>query len=290
MSSSYHSHLDKIRAQNYATIYQEYTTNANETHRPTPSHCHNHNPHNQHNQHNQHNHIGPTGPIGYRGHTGCRGPTGKVGYRGHTGQTGPSGPEGPTGYTGYTGPTLWTHTSSPDIAYTSGTTTVSTLYVQSTNYNRQPMGLMTQTQMGPTGSYVIETGTTFPTDASSNALIGQTPTFQTIGPTGPRKVRTHIQLNVEDTTNVSNGQQLFFSLYDASGVVLNRYVHTYHNALSTSLNYYNYETRPTNETNAYSLYGYATSSTATVSTNLGSYNSTNTAPPSYITIEDIGLS
>lgn len=307
MSSSYHSHLDKIRAQNYATIYQEYTNSINDntntncsriqqTHHQTPTHCHNQHTqhtqhtHNQHNHHNHHNHIGPTGPIGYRGHTGCRGPTGKVGYRGHTGQTGPSGPEGPTGYTGYTGPTLWTPTNSSDIAYTSGTTTVSTLYVQSTNYNRQPMGLMTQTQMGPTGSYVIQTGATFPTDASSNALIGQTPTFQTIGPTGPRKVRTHIQLNVEDMTNVSNGQQLFFSLYDASGVVLNRYVHTYHNALSTSLNYYNYETRPTNETNVYSLYGYATSSTATVSTNLGSYNSTNTAPPSYITIEDIGLS
>ena len=124
MSSSYHSHLDKIRAQNYATIYQEYTNNINDnvntncsriqqTHHQTPTYCHNHHSHNHHshnhhshNQHNHnhhnhnHNHIGPTGPIGYRGHTGCRGPTGKVGYRGHTGQTGPSGPEGPTGGSG----------------------------------------------------------------------------------------------------------------------------------------------------------------------------------------------
>ena len=91
--SSYGNHLDKIRAENYAS--------ANSRSNPVTIKC---SP-----RMNGHGHSqgggggggnGPTGPIGYRGHTGCRGPTGikgptgKIGYRGHTGATGLIGQTG----------------------------------------------------------------------------------------------------------------------------------------------------------------------------------------------------
>ena len=85
MSSSYGNHLDKIRAENYAS--------ANSRSNPVTIKCSPRLPHHHHGG-------GHTGPRGFRGHTGptgSKGPTGKIGYRGHTGQT------GPTGHTGHRG-------------------------------------------------------------------------------------------------------------------------------------------------------------------------------------------
>jgi hypothetical protein len=148
------------------------------------------------------------------------------------------------------------------------------------------MGYLSQTQIGPTGTdYTVASGTSFPTNVSGN-LIGSV-TFSTIGPTGPRKVRTHINLNVEDSSQ-STANSLYLSLYDGSTLV-NRYRKTYRNgAYANSIDFYHYSTLDTEVSKTYHLYGSSTSASIAISGNTGTYDSTITAPPSFITIEDVG--
>ena len=203
----------------------------------------------------------------------------------HVALVGPMGSTGSTGCTGPTGPSVFT-VSGTNISYTDGTTTLSRLQVNTTDYNRLPMGYLSQTQIGPTGTdYIVASGTSFPTNTASN-LIGSV-TFSTIGPTGPRKVRTHINLNVEDNSQ-STANSLYLSLYDGSTLV-NRYRKTYRNgAYANSMDFYHYSTLDTDVSKTYHLYGSSTSASIAISGNTGTYDSTITAPPSFITIEDMG--
>jgi hypothetical protein len=195
------------------------------------------------------------------------------------------GPLGPTGQKGSTGPTLFT-TNGSNISYTDGTTTLSRLTVQTTDYNRLPMGILNQTQIGPSDSnYTVASGTTFPTNNSGN-LIGSV-TFNTRGPTGQRKIRTHINLNVEDNSQ-STANNLYLTLYDGSTAV-NRFRKSYRNgSYSNSINFYHYTTIDADTSKTYSLYGSSSSASIAISGNAGTYDSTTTAPPSFITIEDVG--
>ena len=203
----------------------------------------------------------------------------------HVALMGPRGFTGTTGTAGPTGPTVWTQ-SSNDISYTNGTTTVSTLYVNTVNYNRLPMGMLSQTQIGPTGTNNITNASAFPTNTSGN-LVAST-TFNVIGVTGSRKIKTHINLNVEDVTSASNNN-LYFTLYDGS-TLINNYTHAYRSGnLCTSLNFYNYSSQSIDTEKTFHLYATSTTSSASISANTGTY-STITAPASYITIEDIGMS
>jgi hypothetical protein len=207
-----------------------------------------------------------------------------VGPRGFTGTTGYSGPTGVQGPTG--AGSQWTDDGNSNISYTSGTTKVSTLYVDTVNYNRLPMGMLSQTKIGPTGENSITNATSFPTNTSGN-LIAST-TFDVIGVTGARKIRTHINLNIEDVT-ASTNNNLYFSLYDGS-TLINYYTHAYRSGnLCTSLNFYDYSSVATDTSKTYHLYGTSTTTSAAISTNTGTY-SAGGAPSSYITIEDIGLS
>ena len=106
--SSYGNHLDKIRAENYASANSRSNPVTIKCSPRIPSHSHG----------SGGGGGGHTGPMGYRGHTGCRGPTGvkgptgKIGYRGHTGET------GPTGHTGHRGVgTFNLKTIYPDIEF-----------------------------------------------------------------------------------------------------------------------------------------------------------------------------
>jgi hypothetical protein len=198
---------------------------------------------------------------------------------------GPRGFTGPSGVTGCTGPNLFSQ-SGNNISYTSGTTTLSKLTVQTTDYNRLPMGMLSQTQMGPTGTnYTVASGTTFPSNVAGN-LIGSV-SFTPIGPTGPRRIKTHITLNVEDSSQ-STANNLYLSLYDGSTLV-NRFHKTYRNgSYANSINFYHYSSVSTSTSRTYSLYGSSTTASLAISGNTGTYNSTVTSPPSFITIEDIG--
>ena len=202
-----------------------------------------------------------------------------IGPRGFTGSAGATGAVGPTGSPIFT-------ESGNDISYTSGTTTLSKLTVQSTDYNRLPMGMLSQTQMGPTGTnYTVASGTTFPTNVAGN-LIGSV-SFTPIGPTGPRRIKTHITLNVEDSSQ-STANSLYLSLYDGSTLV-NRFRKTYRNgSYANSINFYHYSSVSTDSSKTYSLYGSSSTASLAISGNTGTYDSTVTAPPSFITIEDIG--
>ena len=198
---------------------------------------------------------------------------------------GPIGKMGHTGSTGSTGPNVFT-VSGTDISYTDGSTTLSRLVVKTTDYNRLPMGYLNQTQIGPTGTdYTVASGTSFPTNVTGN-LIGSV-SFSTIGPTGPRKIRTHINLNVEDSSQ-STANSLYLSLYDGSTLV-NRYRKTYRNGTyANSINFYHYSTLDSEVSKTYYLYGSSTTASMAISGNTGSYDSTITAPASFITIEDLG--
>ena len=198
---------------------------------------------------------------------------------------GPIGPQGVTGTVGPTGPAIFSQTNN-DISYTDGTTTLSHLKVNTTDYNRLPMGHLSQTQIGPTGTdYTVASGTSFPSNVTNN-LIGSV-SFSTIGPTGPRKVRTHINLNVEDSSQ-STANSLYLSLYDGSTLV-NRFRKSYRNGTyANSINFYHYSTLDTEVSKTYHLYGSSTTASMAISGNTGSYDSTITAPPSFITIEDLG--
>jgi hypothetical protein len=204
----------------------------------------------------------------------------------HVAMLGPRGATGATGVAGPTGPNVWTQDANNNISYTSGTTKVSTLYVNNTNYNRLPMGMLSQTQIGPTGTNNITNASAFPTATSGN-LVAST-TFDVIGVTGSRKIRTHINLNVEDITSATNNN-LYFTLYDGS-TLINRYTHAYRSGnLCTSLNLYNYSSVAVDTSKTYHLYATSTTSGASISANTGTYSSL-AAPASFITVEDIGLS
>jgi hypothetical protein len=200
-----------------------------------------------------------------------------LGPRGSTGSTGTQGPTGPA--------SQWSNDGNGNISFTSGTTKVSTLLVNTVNYNRLPMGMLSQTKIGPTGTNNVTNATAFPTNTSGN-LVAST-TFDVIGVTGSRKIRTHINLNVEDVTSASNNN-LYFTLYDGS-TLINNYTHAYRSGnLSTSLNFYNYSSVAIDTEKTYHLYATSTTSSACISANTGTYNS-GSAPSSYITVEDIGL-
>jgi hypothetical protein len=161
------------------------------------------------------------------------------------------------------------------------------LYVNNTNFNKLPIGILSQTKIGPTGCYNIPNNSGFPSPISSHLLASTT--FNVMGVTGPRKIRTHININIEDITS-NNNNNLYLSLYDGSTLV-NNYTHAYINGnLCTSLNFYNYSTIPVDTTNkTYHLYACSSTTTSTISSNTGTY-ATVEAPASYITIEDLGIS
>jgi hypothetical protein len=197
-----------------------------------------------------------------------------------------SGPVGYTGPRGQTGPTLFS-VSGKNISYTDGTTTLSKLTVQSTDYNRLPMGILSQTQIGPTATnYTVASGTTFPTNVAGN-LIGSV-SFRANGPTGPRYIKTHINLNVEDNSS-STANSLFLTLYDGSTLV-NRFRKSYRNgSYSNSINWYHYSKVDSNITKTYYLYGSSSTASLAVSGNTGTYDNTVQSPPSFITVEDVGI-
>jgi hypothetical protein len=197
------------------------------------------------------------------------------------------GPRGFTGQKGPTGPNSVFTVSGKNISYTDGTTTLSKLTIQTTDYNRLPMGILSQTQIGPTGTnYTVASGTTFPTNSAGN-LIGSV-SFRANGPTGPRYIKTHINLNVEDNSS-STANSLFLTLYDGSTLV-NRFRKSYRNgSYSNTINLYHYSKVDSNITKTYYLYGSSSTASLAVSGNSGTYDNTIQAPPSFITVEDVGI-
>ena len=197
---------------------------------------------------------------------------------------------GPRGYTGPEGTNLFT-VSGNDISYTSGTTTLSHLKVSTTDYNRLPMGILGQTEITPSSSVQPLTGTTFPAytnNAYSGTLIG-TVAFTSIGPTGPRKVRTNIELNMEDNVSGSTNNNLYLTLYDDT-TVLGRFRKTYRNgSYGDTINITHYSSITAGSTKTYKVYGVSDSGTMTISANTGAYDANNPAPSSYITLEDVGM-
>ena len=193
---------------------------------------------------------------------------------------------GSIGMTGPTGASFFDIDSAGNISYTQGTTTLSQLFISTVDYNRLPMGMLAQTNVGTFAP--IQFSTSFPQN-SSTYLISST-TFTSIGAAGPRKVRTHINLNVEDVSD-STSKSIFITLYDETGTKLKNFSHGYRNNLCTSLNFYHYTSiQPGTQKTFYVYAGTNTNSTggANISNNANTYNS-NAAPPSFVTIEDIGM-
>jgi hypothetical protein len=193
---------------------------------------------------------------------------------------------GPYGATGPTGQSFFIVDSFGNIEYLSGSTTVSRLKVKTTDYNRLPMGILTQKKLT---ALTPKIGTTFPTaDVSNNNLIG-TISFTPVGPTGPRNIRTHISLNIEDDVSGSTINNLYLTLYDDSAII-GRFRKTYRNAsYGDEMNIFHYSLITSGTEKIYKLYGASDSGTLTISNNSGAYSANLHAPPSYITIEDIGF-
>jgi hypothetical protein len=189
------------------------------------------------------------------------------------------------GPTGPTGTNYFNRDPSGNISYTKGSTTLSQLYISTVDYNRLPMGMLQQTEIVSTQ---INTGTTFPNDQTPANLIS-TSTFTAIGLGSHRKIRTHISLNVEDVSN-STPKNIFITLYDSTGRLKN-FSHAYNNNLCTSLNFYHYSSIAPGVQTTFYVYALCSSSNSAVniSNNSNTYSTTNVAPTSYVTIEDIGV-
>jgi hypothetical protein len=193
---------------------------------------------------------------------------------------GPIGPPGPEGTN------LFDVTGS-DISYTAGNTTLSQLTINGTDYNRLPMGLLAQSEITPSSSIQPTTGSSFPTN-STGTLIG-TVAFTSIGPTGPRKIRTNIELNMQDNVSGSTNNNLYLTLYDDT-TILGRFRKTYKNgSYGDMVQISHYSNIATGVTKTYNVYGATDSGTMTISKNTGEYDANNPAPSSYITLEDVGL-
>jgi hypothetical protein len=148
------------------------------------------------------------------------------------------------------------------------------------------MGMLAQTNVGTISP--IQSATTFPQNTST--YLASSTAFTSIGASGPRKVRTHINLNVEDVSD-STPKNIFVTLYDDTGTKLKNFSHAYRNNLCTSLNFYHYTSiQPGTQKTFYVYVATNTNSTggANISNNANTY-STNAAPPSFVTIEDIGM-
>jgi hypothetical protein len=227
------------------------------------------------------------GPRGYTGHSGHSGPSGPSGHTGHSGPTGPSGHTGHSGPTGPTGSSLFITDSNGNISYTKGTTTLSQLYVQTVDYNRLPMGILSQTDV--INKSILQVGAVnFPSNDVANE-IGST-TFTVVGAntTGTRKIRTHITLNIEDTNTDSTAKNLYITVFDEAGTKLKNFSHAYKDAFCTTLNFYHYSNISVGTTKTISVYAACSSGTAKISLDTGVYTNY-IAPFSYITIEDIGM-
>ena len=197
------------------------------------------------------------------------------------------GPRGPTG-TNY-----FSRDANNNITYTDGSTNVSQLNVNSVDYNKLPMGLLKQTTFEAASTNALVNYDGFPTNSGGTYLIGSVQ-FTTVGPTGPRNVRTHINLNVAETGTSTTWRNAYFTLYDDT-TIINRFKKHYRESeFVDTFNFYHYDSIDSGTTKTYKLYGSSTSgtfgstSTLHVSGNVGAYDGT-TAPDSYVTVEDLGL-
>jgi hypothetical protein len=188
------------------------------------------------------------------------------------------------GPTGPTGTNYFNRDPSGNISYTKGSTTLSQLYISTVDYNRLPMGMLQQTEIVSTQ---INTGTTFPTTTPSNLI--STTTFTAIGLGSHRKIRTHISLNVEDHDSNSTPKNIFITLYDGAGNRLKNFSHAYSNNLCTSLNFYHYSSIAPGVQTTFYVYALCSSNSVNISNSSNTYSTTNVAPTSYVTIEDIGV-
>ena len=164
---------------------------------------------------------------------------------------------------------------------------MSQLYVQTVDYNRLPMGILSQTDV-INKSIVVVGEINFPSNDVTNE-IGST-TFTVVGAntTGTRKIRTHITLNIEDTNTDSTAKNLYITVFDEAGTKLKNFSHAYKDALCTTLNFYHYSNISVGTTKTISVYAACSSGTAKISLDTGVYTNYS-APFSYITIEDIGM-
>jgi hypothetical protein len=195
------------------------------------------------------------------------------------------GPKGPTGSC------YFTRDSNNNITYTEGTTTLSRVIVNNVDYNKLPMGLLKQYTMESSSTNALISYDDFPVNSASY-LVG-TVNFTAIGPTGPRNVRTHINLNVAESGTSTAWRDMYLTLYDDSTAV-NRFKKHYRESEYTdTLNFYHYASIDAGTSKTYKLYATSNSgtngglSTLHISAGVGGYTGM-TAPPSYITVEDMG--
>lgn len=196
---------------------------------------------------------------------------------------GPEGPQGPQGPRGQTGP-----------APVGNNFDVNELTINGANYNKAPMGVLNNIHIGPTGQlYNNVTQSTeftnlFPTDFNSNNYKIASANFETYGPTGPRNIRTHIQLNIQDeNTNVEDGE-LFIGLYDGSNSLQQfkkSFTNINANKYTDTLQFYHHSKLNINTPKTYDLFVSCTKPNVKISQSNLTYH----APSSYLTIEDIGL-
>ena len=161
------------------------------------------------------------------------------------------------------------------------------LYISSVDYNRLPMGMLAQTEID---SSTIKSQDNVTFTNNPNNLISAT-TFKVVGLGSYRKIRTHISLNVDSSYNdVITPKNIFITLYDQAGNKLKNFSHAYSHSLCTTLNFYHYSSIAPGTETTFRVYA-ATNSTDTYISGNGAhtYSSTNTAPTSYVTIEDIGV-
>ena len=126
--------------------------------------------------------TGPTGSQGAQGPQGSIGPTGATGTAGATGATGPTGTAGATGATGPTGATGVTGATGP----TGATGTGGALGMYGTFYDTT-----TQTNAGPTISYLVSIGSTLESNGIS-IVGGNKITFSSAG---TYKITLNVQFN-----------------------------------------------------------------------------------------------
>ena len=165
---------------------------------------------------------------------------------------------------------------------------MSQLYVQTVDYNRLPMGILSQTDVINKSIPQVGAVANFPSNDSNNEIGSTTFTVLGANTTGTRKIRTHITLNIEDTNTDSTAKNLYITVFDEAGTKLKNFSHAYKDAFCTTLNFYHYSNISVGTTKTISVYAACSSGTAIISLDTGVYNHY-TAPSSYITIEDIGM-